>query len=90
MSKTCFTINPSELQAIVISPFLSQVVFPTNINIKLNYSTIAISNSTNYLGILIDSKLLFRDHIHKVQNKLSCAVGILGKPKNLFFSCILK
>ena len=78
MSKNCLAINPSKSQAIIILPLLSHVVSRSNINIKLNFSTIGVSNSINYLGILIDSKLLFRDHIHKVQNKLSRAVGILA------------
>ena len=90
MSKNCLTINPSKSQAIIKPPLLSQVVSPSNINVKLNSNAIAISDSINYLGILIDSKLLFYDHIHKVQNKLSRAVGILCKLKNLFSSCILK
>ena len=88
MSKICLSINPSKLQAIIIPSLLSQVVSPANINLKLNFSTSAISNSINYLGILIGSKLLFYDHIHKVQNKLSRAVGILCKLKNLFPFCI--
>ena len=66
MSKNCLTITPSKSQAIIISPLLSQVVSPSNNNIKFDSSTNAISDSVNYLGILIDSKLLFRDHIHKV------------------------
>ena len=88
MSKNCLTINPSKSQVIIISPLLSQIVSPSNINIKLNSSAIAILDSINYLGILINSKLLLRDHIHKVQNKLSRAVGILCKLKNLFPSCM--
>ena len=88
MSKNCLAINPSKSQAIIILPLLSHVVSPSNINIKLNFSAIAVSNSINYLGILIDSKLLFCEHIHKVQNKLFRAVGILGKLNNLFPSCI--
>ena len=68
----------------IIPPLLSQVVSPTSVNIKLNSSTFAISDSINYLGILIYSKLLFRDHTHKVQNKLSRAVVILYKLKNHF------
>ena len=84
MSKNCLTINLSKSQAIIIPPLLSQLVSPTNINIKLNFSTIAISDSINYLGILIDSKLLFCDHVHKVKNKLFHAVSILCKLKNLF------
>ena len=61
MSKNCLIINPSKSQAIVIPPLLSQVVSPSNINIKLNSSTIAISDSRpiNYLGIPIDSKYCF-------------------------------
>ena len=90
MNKNCLTINPSKSQAIIIPPLLSQVVSPSNINIKLNSSIIAISDSINYLGVLIDSKLLFHDHIHKIRSKLSRAVGILCKLKNLFPSCILK
>ena len=89
-NKNCLTINPSKSQAIIIPPLLLQVVSPSNINIKLNSSIIAISDSINYLGFLIDSKLLFHDHIHKIRSKLSCAVGILLKLKNLFPSCILK
>ena len=65
-SKNCLTINSSKSQAIIIPPLLSQIVLATNINIKLNSSTIAITDSINYLGILIYSKLLFRDHINKV------------------------
>ena len=80
----------SKSQAIIIPPLLSQVVSSSNINIKLNSSIIAISDSINYLGVLIDSKLLFHDHIHKIRSKLSRAVGILCKLKNLFPSCILK
>ena len=90
MNKNCLTINPSKSQAIIIPPLLSQVVSPSNINIKLNSSIIAISDSINYLGVLINSKLLFHDHIYKIRSKLSRAVGILCKLKNLFPSCILK
>ena len=84
MNKNYLTINPSKSQATIILPLLSQVLSPTNINTKLNSSTIAILDNINYIGILIDSKLLFRDHIHKVQNKFSRGVGIFHKLKNLF------
>ena len=59
MGKNCLTINPSKSHAIIITPLLTKVVLPTNINIKLNFSTIAISDCINYFGSLIDSKLLF-------------------------------
>ena len=88
MGKNCLiTINLSKSQDITITPLLSQVVLPTNItcNIKLNFSTIAISDCINYLGILINSKLLFRDHLQKVKNKLSRAVGILCQLKKINF-----
>ena len=48
MNKNCFTINPPKSQAIITPPLLSQVVSPSNINIKLNSSKIAISDSINY------------------------------------------
>ena len=90
MSKNCKNYYLSLQVASYNNTLPSQVVSPTNINVKLNSSTIAISNSINYLGILIDSKLLFGDHVHKVQNKLFPVVNILYKLKNLFPSCILK
>ena len=66
MGKNCFTINPSKSQAIIIMPLLTKIVLPSNINIKLNFITIAILDHINHLGMLIDSKLLFRDHMQKV------------------------
>ena len=63
MGKNCLTINPSKLLAIIIATLLAEVVLPTNTSNKLNFSTIEISDCINYLGISIDSKLLFRDHI---------------------------
>ena len=59
INKNCLTINPSKSQAIIIPPLLSQVVSPSNINIKLNSSIIAISDSINYLGVLIDFNYCF-------------------------------
>ena len=88
MGKDCLTINPSKLQAIIITLMLLKVLLLTSIDTKLNFSTIAISDSTKC--ILIDFKLLLRDHIYKVQNKLSRTIGILHKLQNFFPSCLLK
>ena len=89
MGKNCLTINSSKSKAIILT-LLLKAVFPINIITKLNFSTIAISDYSNYIHILhvIDFKLMFRDHIHKVQNRLSRAVDIISKLINFFYPCI--
>ena len=64
-------------QAMIVSPSLSESNFA--ITIKLNSSILQVSNNINYLGVIIDSKLLFKEHILKLQSKLSRAVAIMCK-----------
>ena len=69
--KNNLNINPMKSQAMIVSPSLSESNFA--ITIKLNSSILQVSNNTNYLGVIIDSKLLFKEHILKLQSKLSRA-----------------
>ena len=68
-------------QAMIVSPSLSKSNFA--ITIKLNSSILQVSNNINYLGVIIDSKLLFKEHILKLKSKLSRAVGIMCKLKHI-------
>ena len=86
--KNCLSINLSKSQATIKTPLSTKVISTTNVNIKLKFSKIAISNYIDCLGILIDSKLLFRNQTDNVQNKLSQAVSIMSKLKNFFPPCI--
>ena len=38
---------------------------------------------TKYLGVLIDDKLLWKDHIHHINLKLRKGIGMLGILKNI-------
>ena len=67
--KNNLTINPMKSQAMIVLPLLSESNFA--ITIKLNSSILQVSNNINYLGVIIDSKLLFKEHILKLQSKLS-------------------
>ena len=67
--KNNLTINPIKSQAMIVSPSLSKSNFA--ITIKLNSSILQVSNNINYLGVIIDSKLLFKEHILKLKSKLS-------------------
>ena len=79
--KNNLTINPMKSQAMIVSPSLSESNFA--ITIKLNSSILQVSNNINYLGVIIDSKLLFKEHILKLQSKLSRAVAIMYKLKHI-------
>ena len=70
-----------KFQAMIVSPSLSKSNFA--ITIKLNSSILQVSNNINYLGVIIDFKLLFKEHILKLKSKLSRAVGIMCKLKHI-------
>ena len=81
------TINAMKSQAMIVSPSLSKSNFA--ITIKLNLSILQVSNNINHLGVIIDSKLLFKEHILKLKSKLFRAVGIMCKLKHIVHLRIL-
>ena len=60
------------------------------INTDLNACTIKNAECIKHVGILIDSKLNFRNHINVLQNKLLRAVGTMSKSRYTMPSNILK
>ena len=73
------TINPSKSQLLVISPRMIELV--TDFDVLLNGITVPLSNSVQYLGVTLDSKLTFEIHIKTLETNLSKAVGIICKLK---------
>ena len=73
------TINPSKSQLLVISPRMIELV--TDFEVLLNGITVPLSNSVQYLGVTLDSKLTFEIHIKILETNLSKAVGIICKLK---------
>jgi hypothetical protein len=53
------------------------------LEIYLNYKPIMQVNSLKYLGIIFDSKLMFRDHIITMNNKCSKLIFALSKSPKL-------
>ena len=74
------TINPTKSQAIVISPKLNSS--SPILKLMINSSNIAIADCVKYLGVYIDNKLNFREHINILESKVSRSVGILCKLKH--------
>ena len=73
------TINPSKSTATLISPKLNTQI--TNVNITIDNSPITISETAKYLGVMINSKLNFQNHIKIIESKLSRSIRILYRLK---------
>ena len=56
----------------------------------MNSCKIEVSDCVRYLGVLIGSKLLFKQHISMISIKLSRAVGIMYKLKHILPAYVLK
>ena len=73
------TINLSKSQLLVISPRMIELA--TDFDVFLYGITVPLSNSVQYLGVTLDSKLTFEIHIKILEANLSEAVGIICKLK---------
>ena len=54
-----------------------------NVNISINKCEIDMVYKTKFLGVVIDSKLNWKDHIAMVKSKLSKSIAIMHKAKHL-------
>ena len=77
------SLNVSKSNFLVISPKKVE----KTINISINNEKLRQENYTKYLGIIIDEKLNWKQHIKQVNIKISKGIGILYKlrhfvPKN--------
>ena len=71
------TINFSKCKAMIIAPKFRSP--SCTIPILINDISIPIVDSFRYLGIILDNKLTFSDHISNVAKKVSRSVGIISK-----------
>ena len=51
--------------------------------IVIDGNPIIYTNNTKFLGIIIDHKLNWSDHISYIKNKISISIGIINKTRNL-------
>ena len=73
------TLNASKSQALIISPKLR--CSPVCLNLRCPAGTIKSVNNAKYLGITLDNRLNFREHIKITETKVARSVGILSKLK---------
>ena len=75
-------INPNKSCILHLSP--KQNTPPLTFQIPYDNSFIVNSICCKYLGILIDNKLNFKQHIQLVESKIAKSVGILNKLRHIF------
>ena len=68
------SLNISKTNFIIFLPPSKQKI---PVTILINKEAIEESTHVKYLGILIDSKLTFKNHIEELKKKVSRAVGVL-------------
>ena len=42
-------------------------------------SPVQVTNTFRYLGVVLDNKLLFRNHINTLERKIARSIGIIAK-----------
>ena len=62
----------------------------TKIKLSINNEVVSEKSFTKYLGVLIDKRLLWAEHIHHVNLKLSKGIGILCKLRHLVSEHMLR
>ena len=51
-------------------------------DVQINQHILSLAKSTTFLGIIIDDKLKWTNHINHVKNKISKAIGIINKTRD--------
>ena len=74
------TLNAAKFSAIIIKPKLHSP--PVEMNLSCAAGSIKVVSSAKYLGVFIDDKLNFQEHIKHLEKKVSHSVGIISKLKN--------
>lgn len=74
------SLNAGKTEFIVFRP---NKHLDNRIKLRINQKTIRESTKIKYLGVLLDNKLSWKFHIAELCKKLSCAIGMLHKMKNL-------
>ena len=85
------TLNVDKTQCMFF--FLSNKKCSTNLNIKIESTTIAQVNKAKFLGVMIVDQLNWKDHILYTSNKILKGIGVIIKArvlgKTLYCLCII-
>ncbi|XP_020609845.1 uncharacterized protein LOC110048399 [Orbicella faveolata] len=69
--------NPEKYQAMVLGRTEEQLL------LKLGNNDIRTTEKTNLLGVVLDSKLKFDDHVSSICHKVSAQINALNRLKNI-------
>ena len=61
-----------------------------SINLVILKETLEITRSTHFLGVIIDNKLKWTDHITYIKKKISKAIGIIHRARTFLDKIILR
>ena len=88
ISANKLTLNPAKSFALIVSPNSKN----NSITINLSYQQckIEVVDCVKYLGIHLDNKLQFKQHIKMLETKLSRLLGVLYKTKSFLPNHTLK
>jgi len=75
------SLNVGKTHLVVFKQCHTQI--PENLNIKIGNEIIERKNVVKFLGIYIDSKLEWHDHIKYIKNKLNSSLYAMRKTKHL-------
>ena len=79
------TLNVNKTQCMLFS----NKKCSTNLNIKIEGTTIAQVNKAKFVGVMIDDKLKWKDHILYISNKISKEIGVIIKARVLGTNSLL-
>ena len=71
------SLNIEKSNFVIFHPPQKKISYP--INLKINNKILEEKTSIKYLGVIIDSHLNWKDHVHELSKKISRSVGILLK-----------
>ena len=76
-------INVSKTNYIIFNPRKKNVKLDSN-NIIINGSSILRVDSVKFVGVVLDSKLLWTEHISFIRGKIARGIGIICKARKYF------
>ena len=82
------TLNVSKSNFVIFHSHKKKVNH--NLNISINDVALEQKQNTKYLGIIMDSNLNLKNHVHQISAKVSKCIGILSKLRYYLDRTILK
>ena len=61
----------------------------SQMKIYIDDKEIHMTESVKFLGVKLDSKLTWKDHIDEISRKISCVIGILSRIKHILPMSVL-